>query len=174
MHVSRFLRLCFLHPLAVVGLLALTALPSSAQQLNMLCAPAGDWCEAIAAAFERDTGIKVGMARKSSGEILAQVKAESQNPRTDIWFGGSAETHMVAAEQGLLQAYSSPNMKDLHPWAVKAHEQSGGQCVGVSSGAIGLVINKEIAAKKNFRMPNQKKTMPRLMRRRRTPWRAIP
>ena len=143
-----------LKPALALGLLALSALPSAAQQINMLCAPAGDWCEAIAAAFERDTGIKVGMARKSAGEILAQIKAEAQNPKTDIWFGGSAETHMVAAEQGVLQAYTSPNMKDLHPWAQKVHEQSGGQAVGVSSGAIALVINKELAAKKGFKLPD--------------------
>ena len=144
----------FLKPILALGLLGLSVLPSTAQQLNMLCAPAGDWCEAIAAAFERDTGVKVGMARKSAGEILAQIRAESQNPRTDIWFGGSAESHMVAAEQGLLQAYTSPNMKDLHPWAQKVHEQAGGLAVGVSSGAIGLVINKEIAAKKGFKLPD--------------------
>lgn len=143
-----------LKPALALGLLALSALPSAAQQINMLCAPAGDWCEAIAAAFERDTGIKVGMARKSAGEILAQIKAEAQNPKTDIWFGGSAETHMVAAEQGLLQAYTSPNMKDLHPWAQKVHQQSDGQAVGVSSGAIALVVNKELGAKKGFKLPD--------------------
>jgi len=143
----------FRHSVLAAAVLAVSALPSMAQSLTMLCAPAGDWCEAIAAAFERDTGIKVGMARKSAGEILAQVKAEAQNPKTDIWFGGSAETHLVAAELGLLQAYTSPNMKDLHPWAIKVHEQSGGQAVGVSSGQIALVINKEIAAKKGFTLP---------------------
>ena len=143
-----------LRRLAATSVFALMASHASAQQLNMLCAPTAQWCEAIAAAFERDTGIKVGMARKSAGEILAQVKAEAQNPKTDVWFGGSAETHMVAAEQGLLQAYTSPNMKDLHPWAIKVHEQSAGQAVGVSSGAIALVINKEIAAKKGFKLPD--------------------
>ncbi len=153
MVLSRMITSRLLRPFAAFGLLTLSALPASAQQLTMLCAPAGDWCEAIAAAFERDTGIKVGMARKSAGEILAQIKAEAQNPRTDIWFGGSAETHMVAAEQGLLQPYTSPNMKDLHPWAVKIHQQAEGHAVGVSSGAIGLVFNKEIAAKKGFKAP---------------------
>lgn len=136
-----------------LGLLASAPIAARAQSLNVLCAPTAQWCEAIAAAFERDTGVKVGMARKSAGEILAQIKAESQNPKTDLWFGGSAETHLAAAEQGLLQAYTSPNMKDLHPWALKVHEQSGGQSVGVSSGAIALVINKEIAAKKGFKLP---------------------
>lgn len=137
-----------------LGLTALFAQPSAAQQqVNMLCAPVSAWCEAIVAAFQKDTGIKVNMARKSAGEILAQLKAEAQNPKTDIWFGGSAETHFVASEQGLLEPYSSPNLKDLHPWAVKAHQQSDGRCVGVSSGVIGLVHNTELAKKKGFKAP---------------------
>ena len=104
--------------LAGLAALALSALPAAAQgSLNMLCAPAADWCEAIAAAFQRDTGIRVAMSRKSSGEILAQIRAEAQNPRTDIWFGSSAETHFSAAEGNLLQAYTSPNMAGLHDWA---------------------------------------------------------
>ena len=64
-------------PLAL--LVALWApLPVAAQgTLNMLCAPAADWCQAIAAAFERETGIRVSMARKSSGEILVQLRVEA-------------------------------------------------------------------------------------------------
>lgn len=141
--------------LAGAALLAAgSALPAQAQgQVNILCAPVAEWCEAIVAQFTRDTGIKVNMARKSGGEILAQIRAEAQNPRTDIWFGGSVEAHMAASEDGLLQTYASPNMKDLHPWAVKAHEQSGGFTVGVSSGVIGFVHNHALAAKKGFKAP---------------------
>ncbi|MCZ8376575.1 MAG: ABC transporter substrate-binding protein [Beijerinckiaceae bacterium] len=145
---------------SVIGKIAGAALlvlagqvPAAAQQVNILCAPVAEWCEAIVAAFQRDTGIKVNMARKSGGEILAQIRAEAQNPRTDIWFGGSVEAHMAAAEEGLLARYASPNMKDLHPWAVRAHEQANGFTVGVSSGIIGLVHNSAVATKKGFAPP---------------------
>ncbi len=135
-------------------MLALGFVPARAEeQVNMLCAPVSQWCEAIVTAFQKDTGIKVNMARKSAGEILAQLKSEAQNPKTDVWFGGSAETHFVAGEQGLLEPYTAPNMKDLHPWAVKVHEQSGKHCVGVSSGVIGIVHNTELAKKKGFKAP---------------------
>jgi len=143
---------------ALAGLAAVVAqvLPASAQgQLTMLCAPQAEWCEAIAAAFQRDTGIRVLMTRKSTGEILAQLRAESANPRTDIWFGGSAETHFSAAEENLLQAYTSPNMAALHPWARKVHEQSRERCVGVSTGAIGFAFNTEIGARKNLPAPRR-------------------
>ena len=138
----------------VAAFLAAAALPARAQgSLNMLCAPAADWCEAIAANFQKETGIRVSMARKSAGEILAQLRAEAQNPRTDIWFGGSAETHIAAGEANLLQPYTSPNMERLQPWAKKAHDASGGRCVGVSSGAIGIAWNRELLARKNLPHP---------------------
>ncbi len=138
------------------GALALAALSSPAMaqgQLNMICAPAADWCEAIAASSQRDTGVKVNMVRKSSGEILAQVKSEAQNPRLDIWFGGSAETRISAAEEKLLQPYVSANMVNLHPWAIKAHEAAKGHCTGVSSGAIGIFYDRELTARKNLPVP---------------------
>jgi iron(III) transport system substrate-binding protein len=122
-------------------------------QLNMICAPAADWCGAIANGFQRDTGIKVAMVRKSAGEILAQVRAEASNPKIDIWFGAATDAHFIAAEDNLLQAYTSPNLGQLYPWAQKAHVQSGGRCVGVSSGAIGIGFNTEFLAKKGIAEP---------------------
>ena len=122
-------------------------------QMNLICAPGSDWCEAIVAGFQRDTGIKVNMVRKSSGEILAQLRAEAQNPKFDLWFGGSTDTHFVAAEQGLLQPYASPNMANLHAWALKAHAQSNQNCVGVSSAAIAISWNTEVLKKKNVSPP---------------------
>jgi iron(III) transport system substrate-binding protein len=142
-----------LRRIALAGALAASlSAPALAQgSLNMLCAPQADWCEAIAAGFQRDTGIRVNMARKSAGEILAQIRAESANPRTDVWFGASSETHISAGD--LLQAYTSPNMAQLQPWAQRAHQASGGRCVGVSSGAIGIAFNTEVMARRNLAVP---------------------
>jgi len=139
--------------LAVSFSAALPAPVAAQGSLNMLCAPGADWCEAIAAAFQRDTGIRVAMTRKSSGEILAQITAEAQNPRTDVWFGGSAETHITAAERNLLQPYTSPNMAGLHDWAIRAHRLSNERCVGVSSGAIGIAWNRELMQRRNLPLP---------------------
>ena len=95
----------------LLGLICAAIAPVEAQgSLNIICAPAAPWCEAIVAGFTKETGIKVNMVRKSSGEILAQVRAEAQNPKLDLWFGASTDTHFVALEGGLLQPYTSPNM----------------------------------------------------------------
>lgn len=139
--------------LIVLGLARMNSPAAAQDSLKMVCAPAAEWCEAIAAGFTRETGIKVAMIRKSTGEILAQVRAEKANPRLDVWFGGATDGHFVAAEEGLLQPYASPNMAALYPWARRAHDQSKGHCVGVSSGTIAIAFNKEWLAKKKIAAP---------------------
>ncbi|MDQ4134578.1 MAG: ABC transporter substrate-binding protein [Pseudomonadota bacterium] len=129
------------------GLAALSigsAAPAQAQgSLVMYCAVQEEWCRAAVNAFERETGIKVSMTRKSSGEVFAQVKAEAANPRGDVWWGGTGDPHMQAAEEGLTEAYKSPNMGDLQDWAVRQWEQSKNRAVGIYSGALGYGYNTE-------------------------------
>ena len=122
--------------------------------LNLTCSVQIEWCQAAAVSFARDTGVKVSMTQRGSGEALATLRAEAQNPRTDIWFGGSAETHLAAAEQNLLQPYASPNLAALYPWARKIHDTAKGMCTGISSGAIGFVYNKEIFTRRNLPVPH--------------------
>ena len=69
--------------------------------LVLYCTVQEEWCRAMVTAFERKTGIKVAMTRKSSGELYAQVKAEASNPRGDMWWGGTGDPHLQAAEEGL-------------------------------------------------------------------------
>src|SRR5688500_15306249 len=81
--------------------LALAALAGSAQAqgvVNALCSTDAPWCEAAAAEFTRQTGIKVNQAHKGTGEIGAQLRAEAQNPKTDIWWGGTGDPFLQAAE----------------------------------------------------------------------------
>ena len=139
--------------LGIYGLVlgaAVAATPAQAQgQLVLYCGVNEEWCRAAVTAFERDTGIKVAMTRKSSGEIYAQVKAEAANPRADVWWGGTGDPHMQAAEEGLTLEYKSPNMSALQDWAVRQWEQSRNRTVGIYSGALGFGYNtKELAAKK--------------------------
>jgi iron(III) transport system substrate-binding protein len=136
---------------AALGFAALLAAPGASAQgsLVLYCAVQEEWCRAAVTAFERETGVKVAMTRKSSGEVYAQVKAEASNPRADIWWGGTGDPHMQAAEEGLVEEYKSPKLAELHDWAVTQWEQSKGRTVGIYSGALGYGFNtKEIAAKK--------------------------
>jgi iron(III) transport system substrate-binding protein len=140
------------------GLLAAvmaTATPAAAQgSVNVYCSVQVEWCQAISTGFERDTGIKVNMTQKGSGETLAQIRAEAQNPKGDVWFGGTGDPHLILAEEGLSEAYESPQLKDLHGWALKQYEAAKKRSVGIYSGAVGFGFNKELLAKKNVKPPS--------------------
>ena len=77
-------------------------------QINLYCSVQVEWCQAIATNFQKATGITVNMTQKGSGETLAQMRAEYERPRGDVWFGGTGDPHLVAAEEGLLAGYTSP------------------------------------------------------------------
>ncbi len=142
--------------LAGTAMLALMATGSGAKaQANLVlyCAVQEEWCRAMATQFEKDTGIKVAMTRKSSGEFYAQLKAESANPRGDIWWGGTGDPHMQAAEEGLTEAYTSPNLDKLHSWAKKQHADTKGRTVGIYTGALGFGYNEKMLKSKGLPEP---------------------
>ena len=84
-------------------------------QLNIVCSVQAPWCEAVANAFEKDTGIKVSFTQKSAGEAMAQIAAEKSNPKIDLWYTGTGDPHLQAAEMGLTDEYgrTTPNESPL-------------------------------------------------------------
>ena len=73
--------------------------PAMADSLTLYCAADETWCQLMAKDFEAETGIRVDMTRKSSGEIYAQVKAEADNPKGDVWWAGTGDPHLQAAQE---------------------------------------------------------------------------
>jgi iron(III) transport system substrate-binding protein len=139
------------------GALALAAAlgqgPARAESLTLYCAADEAWCQLMAKDFEAETGITVDMTRKSSGEIYAQVKAEAENPKGDIWWAGTGDPHLQAAQEELTEEYESRMMGELHDWAVKQAEAGDHRTVGVYSGALGFGYNKDLLAKNNLPEP---------------------
>jgi iron(III) transport system substrate-binding protein len=121
--------------------------------LVLYCAPQEEWCRAMVTAFERKTGVKVAMTRKSSGEIYAQVKAEASNPRGDIWWGGTGDPHLQAAEEGLTVEYRSPMEKELAPWALRQARDAKYRTIGVYAGVLGYGYNTEVLKRRNLPEP---------------------
>jgi iron(III) transport system substrate-binding protein len=122
-------------------------------QVNIICSVQADWCNLIQTVFAKSTGIKVNMTLKGSGEALAQLIAEKANPKTDVWFGGTGDPHLQAAEQDLSLEYKSATLKDLHGWAQAQATQSGYKTVGIYSGPLGFGYNTELIAKKKLGIP---------------------
>jgi iron(III) transport system substrate-binding protein len=130
------------------------AQPAFAQgQVTVYCSILEEQCREGAAMFEKATGIKVSMVRKSTGEVYAQVKAEASNPRGDVWWGGPGEPHLQAAEEGLLDEYKSPKLPELHDWAQRHAEQSKFRTNGIYLGALGVGYNTEVLKKKGIAAP---------------------
>ncbi len=122
-------------------------------QLNLYCTVQEEWCREMVTAFEKETAIKVNMSRKSSGELYAQIKAEASNPKGDVWWGGTGDPHLQAAEEGLTEEYTSPMNAQLQDWAIKQWNQSKKRTVGVYAGALGYGFNTQLIAKKGIPEP---------------------
>lgn len=122
-------------------------------EVNVICSVPIPWCEAAMAAFQKESGVKTSFVSKSAGEAMAQLAAEKANPKLDVWYTGTGDPHLQAAEMGLTTEYRSPNMSQLQDWAVKQAEQSKFRTVGVYSGALGIGYNTELLAKKKLPVP---------------------
>lgn len=153
--MTRLLKTCVLAFVALsAGGVGLTRSPAAVQgQLIVYCSVDEEWCRGMTASFERKTGIKVAMTRKSAGETYAQVKAEQDNPKGDIWWGGTGDPHLQAAEEGLTLDYKSPKLAELEDWAVRQAEQSRYRTVGIYSGALGFGYNTDLMAKRKLEPP---------------------
>ncbi len=139
---------------AVVALAGATSGQAvAAEKLTYYCSAQEDWCQLMATGFEEATGIKVSMTRKSSGETLAQIKAEADNPKGDIWWGGTGDPHLQAAEEGLTDVYESPMNGELHDWALAQAASAGNGTTGIYSGALGYGYNEEVLKANNLPVP---------------------
>lgn len=142
-----------LRTVAIAGAMLAGTAAASAESLTLYCSADEAWCQQITTGFEAETGITVDMTRKSSGETYAQVRAEASNPKGDIWWGGTGDPHLQAAEEGLTEEYISPMRDQLHPWAIQQAEAAGNRTIGVYSGALGFGYNSELLEKNGLAAP---------------------
>ena len=135
--------------------LAAVATPSANAQapVTVYCSILEEQCRLGVTNFEKATGSKVTMVRKSTGETYAQIKAEASNPRADVWWGGPGDPHMQAAEEGLLEEYKSPRLGELHDWAQRLAEQSRFRTSGIYLGALGIGYNTDVLKRKGIPEP---------------------
>jgi iron(III) transport system substrate-binding protein len=130
--------------LAAAGLGIVAPVAAKAQELVLYCSVQEEWCRAMSEAFQRETGINVLMTRASSGETYAKIAAEREQPRGDVWWGGTGDPHLQAAQEGLTAEYRSPMLEELQPWAVSQAETAGYRTVGIYAGGLGFGYNSEL------------------------------
>ena len=116
--------------LPVIGILALsTGVAAAADTVNAYSIWPENWARPMFQEFEKATGIKVNFVRFSSGEALARVIAEKNNPRVDVLFGGPVETHAAGIKEGIFEPYKPPTFAALPARFKHADGQWVAQCV---------------------------------------------
>ncbi len=141
--------------LAITGLLWTLgcSVDASSRSLVVYCSHDADACELAAQTFERDTGIATSITRKPTGEFYAQIRAERENPRADVWYGGTIDPFLQAAAEGLFIPYRSPRLPELQPWARKVTERADFRVTAIYRIVIGFGSNPALLAKKSVAAP---------------------
>lgn len=108
--------------------------------------------EVLAEGFEKKSGVKVEWIRMSSGETLARLRAEKDNPQADVWWGGTTDPHSIAALEGLTENYQPSIWKELDP---RFRDPIGGwKVIGVYVGVLGFSANKLVLEELGLSVPS--------------------
>ncbi len=110
-------------------------------ELNLLCVPQEEWCQGMKEEFEKEYGITVNYVRMSTGEALARLEAEKENPQFDIMWGGPIDTYISGSKEGMFTQYESPNVKNLLD--KDKYQDPNNYWSGIYLGSLGFATNKD-------------------------------
>jgi iron(III) transport system substrate-binding protein len=100
-------------------------------------------------AFEKASGIRVKFIRFSSGEALARVTAEKNNPQVDVLFGGPVETFTAGQTQGIFEPYVPPGAAEL---PVRFRDKAGAW-TAIADDPLVFMTNTKFLAQNNLQPP---------------------
>jgi len=121
----------------------------AAENLNVYSIWPENWARPMFQEFEKATGIHVNFIRFSSGEALARVIAEKNNPRVDVLFGGPVATHSAGIEEGVFEAYKPEAYSVLK----SRFKDPDGHWIGIADDPLVFMSNKKFLAEKNLNPP---------------------
>ena len=123
---------------ALVGSMGLAGCAEKeSKELSLLCVPQEEWCQGMKQEFEAKFGITVNYVRMSTGEALARVEAEKDNPQFDIMWGGP----IAGKKEGLFIKYKSPNLKNLLDQ--EKYQDPDNYWAGIYVGSLGFCTNTD-------------------------------
>jgi iron(III) transport system substrate-binding protein len=70
--------------------------------------------EAVAIEFEKETGVKVEFINLK-GELADRVRAEAENPQSDVMFGAASSVFLELKEEDLFEAYAPSWSEKINP-----------------------------------------------------------
>jgi len=84
--------------------------PAAAQQrLVVYSAGPANLIDALSAGFTAQTGIPIDVFQGTTGQVMARIEAEANNPQVDVLISASWDTALDFTARGLLLPYTSPN-----------------------------------------------------------------
>ena len=151
-HTSRMLRrmarVVSLVPLLVLALGG--ANPArAADTVNAYSIWPENWARPMFEEFEKASGIKVNFVRFSSGEALARVIAEKNNPRVDVLFGGPVETFAAGVKEGIFEPYKPATYDKLPP----RFKDRDGMWVAIADDPLVFMSNNKFLKDNNLKPP---------------------
>ena len=135
--------------LAAFALAAAFTPPASAAEVNAYSIWPENWARPMFEEFEKATGIKVNFVRFSSGEALARVIAEKNNPRVDVLFGGPVETFAAGVSEGVFEPYKPPTFGKLPP----RFRHADVQWVAIADDPLVFMTNQKFLAEHKLKPP---------------------
>lgn len=130
-----------------------TARAEPASRLTVLCGVDEAWCATMKTAVLARLNIDATLTRRSTGEILDQIRREKDDPQTDVWWGGTGDAQLQAAAEGLLEPYQPEPTTAMLPWADNFFDLSGGRSAGIYAGALGFAYNTDLLKQKGLKAP---------------------
>src|SRR5689334_5288518 len=121
----------------------------AAETLNAYSIWPENYARPMMEAFEKASGIKVKFVRFSSGEALARVTAEKNNPQIDVLFGGPVETFTAGQGQGLFEPYAPPAASEL-PARFK---DKAGNWTAMADDPLVFMTNSQFLKQNNLQAP---------------------
>jgi iron(III) transport system substrate-binding protein len=125
-------------------LLSACAQEQESKELNLLCVPQEEWCQGMKEEFEKEFGITVNYVRMSTGEALARLEAERENPQFDIMWGGPIDTYISGKGEGMFEPYESPNVANLLD--KDKYLDPDNYWAGIYVGSLGFATNEDFLA----------------------------
>ena len=134
--------------LGLILILCLVCMAAMAEEINWRAFEGGELTvyvgcdpehgEAVINAFHDKTGIDASFIRLSANDCYLRLKEEREDPQADVWYGGTWDPYISAANDGLLYAYEgfehipykSPNYGIGEPY-----------WFGIYSGYIGFICD---------------------------------
>lgn len=144
--MSRILRACgLLWPVAAGVVFLFSSAAFSADELIVYSGRKESATKPIVEAFQKKTGIQVKLKVGKTSGLAHELIQEQARPLADVFIATEAGVMEILAKDGVLDAYVSPEAKDLEPGSW----DRSWRWTGISSRARVIIYNKNLVPDKD-------------------------